>query len=38
MQANPLRADAAAASSEIKAAWESCRRVVSMRRMIGSEW
>ena len=38
MQANPPRADAAAASSEVRAAWAFGLRVVSIAGMIWSEW
>jgi hypothetical protein len=38
MQANPARADAAAASSDIRAAWAFWLRLVSMARMIWIEW
>jgi hypothetical protein len=38
MQAKPPRADAAAASSDIKAAWALWLRVVFIAGMIWTEW
>jgi hypothetical protein len=38
MQAKPPRAETAAASSDISAAWEFCVRIESIAQIISMQW